>query len=189
MNSRREISSRFTNKICLVTQMACCFQPIGKRYFNYWHLINSDKSVFSRSQSEREKWRKQWSPCRRSGFLSPSRAPRAQIPPSPFNACHGGYNRSDLYYTWVQMLLENGPLLHLGPVIADRTFITLGSKCYYRWDLYYTWVQMLLQMGPLLHSGLVITLVSSTPCLLLLSYIFNQHKILPLKVKNLKMGN
>ena len=85
------------------------------------------------------------------------------------------YYRWDLYnyYAWVQMLLQMGPLLHLVPVITDGTFITLGSKCYYRWDLYYTWVQMLLQMGPLLHSGLVITLVSSTPCLLLLSYSTN----------------
>ena len=49
------------------------------------------------------------------------------------------YYRYDLYYTWVQMLLQAGPLLHLGPnVLTDRTFITLGSKCYYRWDLYYT---------------------------------------------------
>ena len=72
-------------------------------------------------------------------------------------------------YAWVQMLLQMGPLLHLGPnvitdgtfitlelgpnAITDGTFITLGSKCYYRWDLYYTWVQMLLQMGPLLRLG------------------------------------
>ena len=39
----------------------------------------------------------------------------------------------------IQMLLQIGPLLHL------------GSKCYYGWDFYYAWVQMLLQMGPLLH--------------------------------------
>ena len=55
-----------------------------------------------------------------------------------------------LYYTWVQMLLQIGPLLRL------------GSKCYYGWDFYYAWVQMLLQMGPLLHLGPVITLVPST---------------------------
>ena len=73
------------------------------------------------------------------------------------------FYRWDLYYTWVQMPLQMGPLLHLGPnVITDGTFITLGSKCYYKWDLYYAWVQMLLQMGPLLHLGSVITLVSST---------------------------
>ena len=30
-----------------------------------------------------------------------------------------------LYYTWVQMLLQIGPLLRL------------GSKCYYGWDFYY----------------------------------------------------
>ena len=88
------------------------------------------------------------------------------------------YYRWDLYYTWVQMLLQIGPLLHLnwvqmllqmGPllhldpnVITGGTFITLGSKCYYRWDLYYAWVQMLLQMGPLLHWGRVINLVPST---------------------------
>ena len=63
-----------------------------------------------------------------------------------------------LYYTWVQMLLQMGLLLHVGPnVTTDWTFITLGSKCYYRWDLFYAWVQMLLQMGPLLHLGPVIT--------------------------------
>ena len=69
MNSRREISSRFTN-----TKTAwCCFQSIGKRYeVGDWHLINSDQSLFSRSESEREKWRKQWSPCRRSFTGSPS---------------------------------------------------------------------------------------------------------------------
>ena len=55
-----------------------------------------------------------------------------------------------LYYTWVQMLLQIGPLLRL------------SSKCYYGWDFYYAWVQMLLQMGPLLHLGPVITLVPST---------------------------
>ena len=55
-----------------------------------------------------------------------------------------------LYYSWVQMLLQIGPLLRL------------GSKCYYGWDFYYAWVQMLLQMGPLLHLGPVITLVPST---------------------------
>ena len=53
-------------------------------------------------------------------------------------------------YTWVQMLLQIGPLLRL------------GSKCYYGWDFYYAWVQMLLRMGPLLHLGPVITLVPST---------------------------
>ena len=52
-----------------------------------------------------------------------------------------GHNRCDLYYTWVQMLLQIGPLLRLGPnVIIDRTFITLGFK-------------ILLQMGPLLRLG------------------------------------
>ena len=55
-----------------------------------------------------------------------------------------------LYYSWVQMLLQIGPLLRL------------GSKCYYGWDFYYAWVQMLLQMGPLLHLGPVITLVPYT---------------------------
>ena len=47
MNSRREISSRFTDDKCLVTQMAwCCFQPIEKRYYvEDWHLINSDQSL------------------------------------------------------------------------------------------------------------------------------------------------
>ena len=54
-----------------------------------------------------------------------------------------------LYHSWVQMLLQMGPLLRL------------GSKCYYGWDFYYAWVQMLLQMGPLLHLGPVITLVPS----------------------------
>ena len=53
-------------------------------------------------------------------------------------------------YTWVQMLLQIGPLLRL------------GSKCDYRWDFYYAWVQMLLRMGPLLHLGPVITLVPFT---------------------------
>ena len=56
-----------------------------------------------------------------------------------------------LYYTWVQMLLQIGPLLRL------------GSKCYYGWDFYYAWVQMLLHMGPLLHLGPTITLVPSSP--------------------------
>ena len=66
----------------------------------------------------------------------------------------------DLYYTWVQMLLQIGPLLRL------------GSKCYYGWDFYYAWVQMLLQMGPLLHLGPVITLVPSTKYFsLLVKYI------------------
>ena len=55
-----------------------------------------------------------------------------------------------LYYTWVQMLLQIGPLLRL------------SSKCYYGWEFYYAWVQMLLQMGLLLHLGPVITLVPST---------------------------
>ena len=50
----------------------------------------------------------------------------------------------DLYYAWVQMLLQMGLLLRLGPnVITDGTFITLGSKSYYRWDLYYAWVHLL----------------------------------------------
>ena len=49
--------------------------------------------------------------------------------------------RCELYYAWVQMLLQMGPLLRLGPnVITDGTFITLESK-------------MLLQMGPLLRLG------------------------------------
>ena len=39
------------------------------------------------------------------------------------------YYRWDLYYAWVQMLLQMGPLLRLGPnVITDGTFITLGSS-------------------------------------------------------------
>ena len=95
MNSRREISSRFTNdiQVCLATQMAWCwFQPIGKRYLvEDWRLINSEQSLFSRSESEREKWRKQWRPCRRSFPFSLAR-PRANSPfPFPFNACHAGY--------------------------------------------------------------------------------------------------
>ena len=61
-----------------------------------------------------------------------------------------GHNLLLVYYTWVQMLLQIGPLLRL------------GSKCYYGWDFYYAWVQMLLQMGPLLHLGPVITLVPFT---------------------------
>ena len=37
----------------------------------------------------------------------------------------------DLYYAWVQMLLQMGLLLRLGPkVITDGTFITLGSIYY-----------------------------------------------------------
>ena len=57
----------------------------------------------------------------------------------------GNFYKCSLYYTWVQMLLQIGPLLRLGStdVITDGTFITLGSKCYYRWDLYYTRVQLL----------------------------------------------
>ena len=62
----------------------------------------------------------------------------------------GNFYKYGLYYTWVQMLLQIGPLLRL------------GSKCYYGWDFYYAWVQMLLQMGPLLHLGPIITLVPST---------------------------
>ena len=39
--------------------------------------------------------------------------------------------RYELYYAWVQMLLQMGPLLRLGPkVITDGTFITLGSIYY-----------------------------------------------------------
>ena len=94
MNSRREISSRFTNDIhvCLATQMAWCwFQPIGKRYLEDWHLINSEQSLCSRSESEREKWIKQWRPSRGSFPFSLAR-PRANSPfPFPFNACHVGY--------------------------------------------------------------------------------------------------
>ena len=63
----------------------------------------------------------------------------------------GNFYKYGLYYTWVQMLLQIGPLLRL------------GSKCYYGWDFYYAWVQMLLQMGPLLHLGPIITLVPSSP--------------------------
>ena len=49
-------------------------------------------------------------------------------------------------------LLQMTRLLNLCPsVLTDRTFIKLGSKCYYRWDLYYTWVQ-LLHLSPL-HSN------------------------------------
>ena len=63
----------------------------------------------------------------------------------------------DLYYAWVQMLLQMGLLLRLGPnFITDGTFITLGSKSYYRWDLYYAWVHLLhlclLQPPPLPHK-------------------------------------
>ena len=65
----------------------------------------------------------------------------------------GNFYKYGLYYTWVQMLLQIGPLLRL------------GSKCYYGWDFYYAWVQMLLQMGPLLHLGPVSTLVPSTTSL------------------------
>ena len=64
--------------------------------------------------------------------------------------CKGNLCKYGLCYTWVQMLLQIGPLLRL------------GSKCYYRWDFYYAWVQMLLRMGPLLHLGPVITLVPFT---------------------------
>ena len=47
------------------------------------------------------------------------------------------YYRWDLYYASVQMLLQMGPLLRLGPnVIIDGTFITLGS-------IYYAWVHLL----------------------------------------------
>ena len=54
-----------------------------------------------------------------------------------------------LYYSWVQMLLQIGPLLRL------------GLKYYFGWHFHYAWVQMLLQMGTLLHLGPVITLVPS----------------------------
>ena len=41
------------------------------------------------------------------------------------------YYRWDLYYAWVQMLLQLGSLLRLGPkVITEGTFITLGSIYY-----------------------------------------------------------
>ena len=49
----------------------------------------------------------------------------------------GTFCKYGLYYTWVQMLLQIGPLLRLGP-------------------------NRLRQMGPLLHLGPVITLVPST---------------------------
>ena len=62
----------------------------------------------------------------------------------------GNFYKYGLYYTWVQMLLQIGPLLRL------------GSKCYYGWDFYYAWIQMLLRMGPLWHLGPVIRLVPST---------------------------
>ena len=40
MNTRSEISSRFTNNICLVTQMAwCCFPPIGKRNYHSVQMV------------------------------------------------------------------------------------------------------------------------------------------------------
>ena len=63
--------------------------------------------------------------------------------------CKGNFYKYGLYYTWVQMLLQIGPLLRL------------GSECYYWWDFYYAWVQMLSQMGPLWHLGPIITLVLS----------------------------
>ena len=54
------------------------------------------------------------------------------------------HNRWDLYYTWAEMLLQIGPFYAwVQNVFMYRTFIMLGSKCYYRWDLYYTWVQLL----------------------------------------------
>ena len=58
----------------------------------------------------------------------------------------GNFYKYGLYYTWVQMLLQIGPLLRLG-----------SKRCYGK-DNYYAWVQMLLQMGHLLHLGPVITL-------------------------------
>ena len=68
--------------------------------------------------------------------------------------CKGNLCKYGLCYTWVQILLQIGPLLRL------------GSKCCYGKDNYYAWVQMLLQMGHLLHLGPVITLsVPSTTCL------------------------
>ena len=43
----------------------------------------------------------------------------------------GNFCKYGLYYTWVQMLLQIGPLLRLGSnVITDGTFITLGSIYY-----------------------------------------------------------
>ena len=55
-----------------------------------------------------------------------------------------GHNRWDLYYTWVQILLQIGPLLRL------------GSKCYYRL------MGPLLRLGPnVIGDGTVITLRSS----------------------------
>ena len=60
--------------------------------------------------------------------------------------CKGNLCKYGLCYTWVQMLLQIGPLLRLG-----------SKRCYGK-DNYYAWVQMLLQMGHLLHLGPVITL-------------------------------
>ena len=46
--------------------------------------------------------------------------------------CKGNFYKYALYDTWVQMLLQIGPLLRL------------SSKGYYGWDFYCAWVQMLL---------------------------------------------
>ena len=72
-----------------------------------------------------------------------------------------GHNRWDLYYTWVQMLLQMGPLLCLGPNAIRR-------------DLYYAWVQMLniTQMVPLLCLGPVITLMPSKGRLVARKFVY-----------------
>ena len=47
-------------------------------------------------------------------------------------------------YTWVQMLLQIGPLLRLGSNCYYRwDFYYPWVQCYYGWDPYYTWVQLL----------------------------------------------
>ena len=76
MNSRREISSRFTNDICLVTQMAWCQISTNRKKSKDWNLINSEQSLFSRSESELKNGENN-GVLAGIPFLSPSRAPRA----------------------------------------------------------------------------------------------------------------
>ena len=60
-------------------------------------------------------------------------------------------------YTWVQMLLQIGPLLRLGSNCYYRwDFYYAWVQCYYGWDPYYTWVQLLhlcLQQGSFNYPG------------------------------------
>ena len=63
----------------------------------------------------------------------------------------GNFCKYGLYYTWVQMLLQIGPLLRLGSnVITDGTFITLvpstGFASCFRFPPFVTCVQESFQM-------------------------------------------